>query len=62
MKKINKKEMVNKELEKLVNMSRMLTETEVTNKLIDIIIKYQLGGVLHNFENGLLKIDAVDYL
>ena len=30
--------MVNKELEKLVNISRMLTETEVTNKLIDIII------------------------
>ena len=61
MKKINKKEMVNKELEKLVNMSRMLTETEVTNKLIDIIIKYQLGSVLHSFENGLLKINAVDY-
>ena len=61
MKKIDKEEMLNKELEKLVNMSRMLTKEKITTKLIDIIKIYDVANILHKYENGLLVIMEVDY-
>lgn len=60
--KANKK-IIDKEIEKLVNMSRLLTEETIQEKIIYIIENYlsSEGGIFYYIENGLLKIIGVDY-
>lgn len=60
--KVNKK-IVDMEIGKLVNMSRLLTEDKIKEKIIYIIENYlsNEGGILYYIENGLLNIVGVDY-
>lgn len=60
--KVNKK-IVDMEIGKLVNMSRLLTEDKIKEKIIYIIENYlsSEGGILYYIENGLLNIVGVDY-
>ena len=60
--KINKK-IVDMEIKKLVNMSRLLTEDKIKERIIYIIENYlsSEGGILYYIENGLLNIIGVDY-
>ncbi len=60
--KVNKK-IVDMEIKKLVNMSRLLTEDKIKERIIYIIENYlnSEGGILYYIENGLLNIIGVDY-
>ena len=60
--KVNKK-IVDMEIGKLVNMSRLLTEDKIKEKIIYIIENYlsNEGGILYYIENTLLNIVGVDY-
>lgn len=51
------------EIKKLVNMSRLLTEDKIKERIIYIIENYlsSEGGILYYIENGLLNIIDVDY-
>lgn len=60
--KVNKK-IVDMEIKKLVNMSRLLTGDKIKERIIYIIENYlsSEGGILYYIENGLLNIIGVDY-
>ena len=60
--KVNKK-IVDMEIKKLVNMSRLLTEDKINERIVYIIENYlsSEGGILYYIENGLLNIIGVDY-
>lgn len=60
--KVNKK-IVDMEIEKLVNMSRLLTKEKIQERIIYIIENYlsSEGGIFYYIENGLLNIIGVDY-
>ena len=60
--KVNKK-IVDMEIKKLVNISRLLTEDKIKERIIYIIENYlsSEGGILYYIENGLLNIIGVDY-
>lgn len=60
--KVNKK-IVDMEIKKLVNMSRLLIEDKIKERIIYIIENYlsSEGGILYYIENGLLNIIGVDY-
>lgn len=60
--KVNKK-IVDMEIKKLVNMSRLLTEDKIQERIVYIIENYlsSEGGILYYIENGLLNIIGVDY-
>lgn len=62
MKKVNKK-LVNEELKKLVNMSRLLTEEKIEDRIMEIIKNYlsDESGILFTIDNGLLVIEGIDY-
>lgn len=60
--KVNKK-IVDMEIEKLVNMSRLITQEKIQERIIYIIENYlsSEGGIFYYIKNGLLNIIGVDY-
>lgn len=61
MKKEERKNAIDKELKNLVGASQMMSQEQVTNKIVEIVKKYYVKNIFHRFENGLLVIMDVDY-
>lgn len=55
---------IRKELNKLINVSRMLSKETINLKIANIVDKYinDEGGILYHFENGLLVVERIDLL
>ena len=62
-KKIVNKEIVDREVQKLVNMSRLLTEDKIRERITNIIKNYmsEESGILFFIEDGLLNVVSIDY-